>query len=372
MKKVLYIVQLPPPIHGASLMNSYLVKSDLMNNSFNVQTVNLQFAPTIKDLEKFSLRKIFKALYYAVEIFKKSITFKPDLVYFTLSPAGYAFYRDVFYVLILKLCNRKILYHLHGKGIKKEAEKNFLKKNFYKFVFKNTNSICLAQNLTEDIASVCSSRPFIVPCGIPVHPKSNQTLDKTNKVVQILYLSNYIETKGILKLIDALEIVKEQGFIFNARLVGAPTDLKIEIVENYIKKRQLANYVHAIGPRYGEEKYDEFLSCDIFAFPTFYSREAFPLVNLEAMQFSLPVVSTNEGGISEAVINDENGFIIEPKNVNQLAEKLELLIKNKDLREEMGRRGKERFLNHYTLHHFEQNLKNVFDEILKINSRICD
>ena len=161
-------------------------------------------------------------------------------------------------------------------------------------------------------------------------------------------------------------------YIFNSRLVGAPADLKIKTVENYIKARGLEDYVRAMGPRYGEEKYDEFLSSDIFAFPTFYSNEAFPLVNLEAMQFSLPVLSTNEGGISEGVINDETGFIVEPRNLNQLAEKLKLLIKNKDLREEMGRRGKERFCNHYTLLHFEQNLKNVFEKILKTNPRVCN
>lgn len=365
MKKILCIIQLPPPIHGASLMNSYLIKSNLINNNFNVQAVNLQFASSVKDLEKFSIQKIFKALYFAGAILKKSLSFKPDLVYFTLSPSGYAFYRDVFYVLILKLCNRKILYHLHGKGIKDESEKNLLKKYLYKLVFKNTDVICLAPNLTEDIKSVCSSIPFIVPCGIPVDSKSNQIISKTNKIVQILYLSNYIENKGILKLIDALEIVKEQGFIFNARLVGAPTDLTLETVKNYIKERGLENCVNAIGPRYGDEKYEEFLSSDIFAFPTFYSKETFGLVNLEAMQFSLPVVSTNEGGISGTVINEETGFIIEPKNVNQLAEKLQLLIKNKELREEMGRKGKDRFCTHYTLLHFEQNLKNVFDKILK-------
>ena len=76
------------------------------------------------------------------------------------------------------------------------------------------------------------------------------------------------------------------------------------------------------------------------------------------------MVSTSEGGIPEAVLNNETGFVIEPKNVNQLADKLMLLIKDKDLREEMGRRGKDRFNNNYTLQHFEQNIKNVFDKII--------
>ena len=158
MKKILYIIQLPPPVHGAGLMNSYLTKSNLINECFDIQIVNLQFASSTRDLAKLSFLKILKALYFAVVIFKKSIKFKPDLVYFTLSPSGYAFYRDVIYVLILKLFNLKILYHLHGKGIRNEAGKNFLKKNLYKLVFKNADVICLAPNLIKDIESVCSSK----------------------------------------------------------------------------------------------------------------------------------------------------------------------------------------------------------------------
>jgi glycosyltransferase involved in cell wall biosynthesis len=365
MRKVLSIMQLPPPIHGASLMNRYLRESNIINNNFDVQTINLQFSSSQKNIEKFSFLKVLKSFYYALAIFIKAVRFKPDLAYFTLSSSGYAFYRDTFYVLILKLFNLKILFHLHGKGIKKEVEKSILKRKIYKFVFRNTNVICLSSNLAEDIKLVSFSLPYIVPCGIPVVPMSNQEINKTNKIVQILFLSNYIENKGILKLIDALGLLKDQGVIFNARLVGAPTDLKIETIESYIKKRKLENCVFAVGPRYGEDKYNEFLASDIFAFPTFYSKEAFPLVNLEAMQFSLPVISTNEGGISEAVIDDVTGFVVEPRNVQQLADKLKILIQNKHLREEMGLKGKEHFSKNFTLEHYEQNMKTVFDTILK-------
>lgn len=367
-KKILCIVQLPPPIHGASLMNSYLVKSNIINDGFDIQVVNLQFASSIKDLEKFTILKILKSFYYAFIILYKAIKFKPDLAYFTLSPSGYAFYRDAFYVLILKLCHLRILFHLHGKGIKRNSNKSFIKTKLYNFVFKNTYVICLANNLARDIQPVYSDAPFIVPCGIPIHPKSNQKVCKQDNAVQILYLSNYIENKGILKLIDALEILKGQEFIFNVRLVGAPTDLSIETIENYIRKRSLENCIEVIGPRYGEDKYNEFVSADIFVLPTFYSNEAFPLVNLEAMQFSLPVISTDEGGISEAVINDVTGFVIEPRNIQQLADKLILLIKDKNLREEMGGKGRDLFFKYFTLQHFEDNIKNVFDSILNTNN----
>ena len=363
MRKILCIMQLPPPIHGANLMNSYLLNSKIINGNFNMQVVNLQFASSLKEIEKFSFHKVFKSIKFALIIFFKVMKFKPDLVYFTLSPKGFAFYRDTIYVSILKLSHQKIVFHLHAQGIRMESERSWLKRKLAKFVFKNTHVICLAKNLIEDIKPIYSAVPFIVPCGIPIHPKSNQTKSRTNEVVQILYLSNYIKNKGILKLIDALKILSEQKFFFKARLVGAPTDLSIDTVENYIRERGLQNCVQVVGPKYNEEKYNELMSADIFVLPSF--NEAFPLVNLEAMQFSLPVLSTNVGGVSEAVINEETGFVVESRNVQQLADKLILLIKDKNLREQMGMKGKDRFCNNYTLRHFEYNIKNVFDIILK-------
>ena len=255
--RILFIMQLPPPVHGASLMNNYLLNSILIKANFDFQVVNLQFASSMKELKKFTFLKIFKAVYYAFLICYKVVSFKPDLVYFTLSPVGYAFYRDTIYVLMLKLFGLKILLHLHGKGINKASENSFIKKYIYRTVFKNTYVICLAGKLTKDIEHVYSSVPYIVPNGIPIHPKSSQKRYNTDEVVQILYLSNYDESKGILKLIDALKLLKERNFTFNARLVGAPTNLSIKKVENYIQKRNLESYIQVVGPKYGEEKYNE-------------------------------------------------------------------------------------------------------------------
>ena len=87
-KKILFIVQLPPPVHGASIMNSYLINSKILNSNFNIDVVNLQFLRSIKEITKFSFRKVLKAIYYGYEITKKVIIQKPGLVYFTLSPNG--------------------------------------------------------------------------------------------------------------------------------------------------------------------------------------------------------------------------------------------------------------------------------------------
>ena len=116
------------------------------------------------------------------------------------------------------------------------------------------------------------------------------------------------------------------------------------------------------GPKYNSQKFEYFLHSDIFVFPTYYHNETFGLVNLEAMQFRLPVISTCEGGIPDVVDDGISGFLIDPKNSEALANKLEILIKNPKLRSAMGEAGYERYLKKFTLEIFENRLT----EILKI------
>jgi len=183
--------------------------------------------------------------------------------------------------------------------------------------------------------------------------------------VRILYLSNYKISKGVLLLVDVLKSLKEKGLPFFARLVGGPSDVSIEDLKIYIKERDLEKDIEVTGPKYDQDKYVEFQKADIFVFPTYYSNETFGIVNLEAMQFCLPIITTDEGGIAEVVTDNETGFVIEPRNVKQLEDKLEILLKDQQLRVDMGRRGHEAFLNHFTVQHFEKNLKKVFDSILQ-------
>src|SRR5690606_19857732 len=87
---ILCILQLPPPIHGASLMNSYVINSEILRKNFDLDIINLQFSTSIKELEKFSVRKVFKAFSFGFKIIKRVAINTPNLVYFTLAPKGYA------------------------------------------------------------------------------------------------------------------------------------------------------------------------------------------------------------------------------------------------------------------------------------------
>ena len=363
MKKILFIGQFPPPVHGVSVMNESIINSKPLNESFKIKPLDLKFGKSIKDLDHFSIFKLYKALMYCFILIKEMIVYKPNLVYFTPSPTGFSFYRDAVYLFLIKIFKVKILIHLHGKGIAENIINASMKKQIYTWFFKNTHVICLSRSISSDIEEVYNKIPFLVPNGIKSQPQSfivgNKRLESKP---QILFLSHLKQNKGVLIFIEALSILHKKGFLFNARLVGSPSEISIEELNSIIEKHNLVPYIQITGPLTGVAKQNEYKRADIFVFPTY--NDAFPLVILEAMQFGLPVVSTHEGSIPEIIIDNETGFIVEKKRPKILAEKIAILLKDKNRREVMGNNGYNRFMEEFTLEKFELNMLNTFKRVL--------
>lgn len=357
------MVQIPPPVHGAALRNLSLYESKLLQENFNIQLLPLAFADSIFAIGKFSFAKMLKSFRYALMLFIKLIKFKPDIAYFTITPAGGAFYRDCLFVFILKLFNIRILYHLRGIGINMARKQNVFNGFLYNFVFRNTFVVCLSQKHLKDIDGLPYNKHFIVPNGIKIEIKPEWNHGKNSGKKRILFLSNFVRSKGVYDFLSALQKLEQKQLDFEASLVGADYDITLEDIQKYINDAGLSGKVTASGPSYKEEKFKAISRCDIFVFPTYYSFELFPGVILEAMQCSKPVVSTYHGVIEDIVDQGSTGLLVEAKNVDQLAEKIKYLIEHPVEAEAMGKRAGEKFYQLYTLDKFEQNVKSVFDEV---------
>ena len=99
----------------------------------------------------------------------------------------------------------------------------------------------------------------------------------------------------------------------------------------------------------------------MFAFPSHYPDECFPLVVLEAMGAGLPVVTTDEGAIPEMVRDGEDGVICPKKDPAALADTLGSLLADPLLRTRMGESGKHRYQSSYTLECFERNIVEILN-----------
>ena len=359
--KILFILHLPPPVHGAAMVGKYILESEVINIDFNCRYINLGTSRSVGEVGKNTLKKWLRYFSILVKTVMTVIRFKPDLVYLTLTAKGSGFYKDALAALIVKGLGQKVVYHFHNKGVSFRQE-NAFDNLLYKKVFKNSDVILLSEHLYSDIQKYVNKLHVqFCPNGIPdlVINKQYKT-SLTNNGVNILFLSNLIESKGVFILLEACKLLHKNGLDFHCTFAGGIGDVSEKQFYDKVHEFNLTNSVKYVGKKYGFDKEFEFLNADIFVLPTY--NECFPLVLLEAMQFSLPIISTLEGGIPEIVEDRQTGFLVPKRDVNALVEKLELLINNKELRASMGIAARNKYEEKFTLGHFEKRLTSILKQ----------
>ncbi len=228
----------------------------------------------------------------------------------------------------------------------------------------------LSEHLYYDVSKYVKHDDILIcPNGIPPTINYEPSSHKNNSIVRLLFLSNLIVSKGVLVLLDSLQILNNKGYSFVCDFVGGETDeINSVIFENELKVRNLEDKVFYHGRKYGNDKKIFFENADIFVFPTFYSNETFGLVNVEAMEYKLPIITTNIGGIPDVVIDGFNGLVLDassgPVSVDSLVDCISKLIDNPELRIYLGNNGYHLFLEKFTLRAFERTFVNSIMSII--------
>jgi glycosyltransferase involved in cell wall biosynthesis len=362
--RLLAIIHLPPPVHGTTLMNSFVAESVLLKEHFDLQIVPIRFCKKVSEIGRFAFRKIGLSIRLFSAVGRQLIMNRPDLVYMTPAVTGIAFYREMLLMGLVKIFRCKIVLHLHGKGIY-EASANPAKRVLYRMFFHHTSPVCSSTRLTYDIERVYRGTPYIVPNGIRDITENSKTLSRDQKMdpVHFLYISNITKGKGIFEFLDALQVLKQNGTVdFQAHIGGQPNDVTAAELTGLIQNKNLKESVTYKGALSERDKDLELEWADIFVFPT--KIDVFGVVLLEAMQHRLPTIASRMAAIPDVVKDGETGFLVEPGSVQDLAEKMERLAGNSELQRVMGQNGFEHYKANFTVEVFERNLKTVFEKVL--------
>lgn len=372
-QKILFIMHMPPPVHGASMVGQFIHDSKLINSSFDCHYVNLAVATRLEDVGKGGWHKAKGVLKKLMEVRKAVKSVKPDLVYITPNSAGIPFYKDFITIMMLKMMGQKVVMHFHNKGVETRQGK-WLDNWLYKRYFKDVKLILLADALYEDVKKYVKREDvFVCPNSIPAISNANQVTENSDHVPHILWLTNIMKTKGIMEYLSALKILKDKGVKFQADFVGGLTkEMSGEEFDSALSMMGLDGCCTYYGPKYGDDKYSFFSQADVFVLPSY--TEAFPVSILEAMQFALPVVASNVGGVSAEVEEGVSGFLLggeQPIMLNtfrpdvcEIADKLQVLLTDTDLRHKMGSAGREKYEREFTLEVFDKRIAEILNHCL--------
>lgn len=359
--RILMIAPLPPPVHGSAMMTQYIKDSKLINEKFNLDWVNLSTSRSMTEIGKKSPKKILRFINSYFKTFFKLCFHQYDLCYLAITCHGVGFLKDAPFALLCKLFGNKIVIHQHNKGMSEDVNKPFYR-FLLKKVYKDSKVILLSERLYPDISEIVDHNQVVIcPNGIPPVKKFPKPV---NQIPKLLFLSNLIESKGVLVLLDACKILKEKGYNFKCDFVGGETkEIDKARFDQEVVNRGLNDYILYLGPKYGDSKNQQLADSDIFVFPTNYPNETFGLVILEAMQQATPPISTRVGGIPDIILNDKTGLLARINDPESLASKISELLIDSDLRKKLGNASYSRFNELYTLEKFEEAISEILTNI---------
>jgi len=153
----------------------------------------------------------------------------------------------------------------------------------------------------------------------------------------ILFLGRLDNNKGLPFLIDSATTLMREGLSFKVVIAGEDFGMQ-EQVKRLIQKADIQRTVLLTGRLEESERVDAVKACDILVLPSSY--EGFGLVLLEAQAAGKPVIATRTGGTPYALKDKQTGFLIPYGDADELASKLRLLLKDTQLRRDMGMRGR--------------------------------
>ncbi len=361
--RILFITPLPPPIHGSAMVSQYIKESKELQENFICDFVNLSTSRNIDEIGKKSLKKYLRFIGAYFLVFWKLLTHRYALCYLAITCHGIGFLKDAPFVLLCKLFRRKVVIHQHNKGMSK-----CINRQPYKWllplVYRNTKVILLSWHLYRDIENVVKKEQILIcPNGIPELFETEPHFERMAEVPHLLFLSNLIPSKGVYVLLDACKILKEKGYKFVCNFVGGESkEISKAAFTKAIEERGLTRVVIYRGPQYGDDKKEFFATADIFIQPTY--EDCFPLTLLEAMQYKLPIISTDEGAVPDITVHGKNGFVCKRMDAVSTANAIETLLNDKNLRTEMGENGYKIFKEKFTLEVFNKNITNILKEII--------
>jgi glycosyltransferase involved in cell wall biosynthesis len=302
------------------------------------------------------LKKMVKGSKAAYLIVQRLIKNRPDVVHIHFS-TGASFLRKAAYLLVARLWQVPTILHCHASHFDVFVDRMpiVLRSRVLQILNRASALIVLSSQWDAYFRHFGVSIPiYVVPNPVPVAPNVTQFSDEP----LVLFLGRLGERKGVYDLLEAVPRVL--ATCPNARFILCG-DGEGRKCQSLIDSKPWASRV-AIRTWIEAPEREELLGrCALLVLPSYH--EGLPVAILEAMAHAIPVVSTNVGGIPDAVEDGVTGYLVNPGDIESLAARMSTLLVDKDLRFEMGTRARSRAESRFESSAVMRHLEGLYDSI---------
>jgi len=269
------------------------------------------------------------------------------------------FHEDLSFPMFSFLVRKHKILHLHGLDV------NFYKRyHLSRFILKNVADlyISISSRVEKDLMELGISKERIkyLPNGVNTRLFNPQG-EKEDDL--ILFAGRITKGKGLHVLLECLHYLKRSVHL----VIAGSADWSLTYHQDMLSLIEMENQmgkhkIEYLGPLDQQSIIEWYQKASIFVLPSFM--EAFPVVILEALSCETPVIATPVGGVPEIIRNGENGILVPVNNPPKLAEAMQYLLDNNDVRVRLGLDGRKLIKRSFSLDVVAKKLYSIYTSLL--------
>lgn len=247
---------------------------------------------------------------------------------------------------------------VHGDTVYSTINKRYFYRS--KEALENANAIIAVSTKVEERIKKYVGLIGNIFCVLNGYNFTARNKKKKVDGITILFAANLIERKGCSYLLYAYSaLIKEYHHI---HLVIAGGGEQLNTMKKLAQELNVLHKVTFTGTLKHLMILELMADSDIFILPS--TNEAFGVVYLEAMSFKKPVIGTEGEGITDIIQDGVNGFLVKPKSIHSIVNKLKLLIESSELRKEIGEKGFDSIKNLTWENNAKETMK-IYEKIIR-------
>lgn len=270
----------------------------------------------------------------------------------------------------LGLLKSKLIVTFHGADAHFNSETKDQKKMYYDLLFKVGDYFtCNTEYLRNQLLQLGCPEDKLEVVHVPVDTEKFKPLKnkrESSDTIKLLSVGRLVKWKGHHLGIEVVNILRSKGLKVEYRIVGEGSEYNK--LEKLISAHGLNNEVRLLGKLSQEEVLENMQKCDLFLMTSTSDdsgrRETQGVVTIEAQACGKPAIGFNSGGTKYTILDGESGFLCEEGNVHMMADKVQRLIEDPELRHIMGKRAIDFIGNNFSNRVISKKWSRIYDELL--------
>ena len=206
-KRGLFLVQLPPPVHGVSTMNARVIGDAQLREHATIDVLPLAYSEHLSELNVATAGKFVRWAKLLLTLLRLLVVDRPDFVYFTPVPTGRQYIRDLPFMLLIKAFRVPLTLHMHGRGIAEQAS-GVVWRALYQLGLRHCAIVSASPEMRDRELvplRLRKARLYVVPNTVDrVDVDRFRCIHRHSRDPRLLFLSSTFPFKGVFVLLESI------------------------------------------------------------------------------------------------------------------------------------------------------------------------